>query len=45
MSNDLTTIFQNSGVSIPLGLDEDTLAVAGNTQQNKRISIVRSRIP
>lgn len=39
MSNELATIFQNSGVAIPLGLDEDTLAVAGNTTQNKRISI------
>ena len=39
MSNELATIFQNSGVSFPLGLDEDTLAVAGNTTQNKRISI------
>lgn len=39
MSNELATIFQNSGVSLPLGLDEDTLAVAGNTTQNKRISI------
>ena len=39
MSNELATIFQNSGVALPLGLDEDTLAVAGNTTQNKRISI------
>ena len=40
MSNELATIFQNSGVAIPQGLDEDTLAVAGNaTQGNKRISI------
>jgi len=39
VSNELATIFQNSGVAIPLGLDEDTLAVAGNTNQNKRISI------
>lgn len=39
MSNELATIFQNSGVAIPTGLDEDTLAVAGNTSQNKRISI------
>ena len=39
MSNELATIFQNSGVALPLGLDEDTLAVAGNTTQSKRISI------
>lgn len=39
MSNELATIFQNSGVALPLGLDEDTLAVAGNTNQSKRISI------
>ena len=39
MSNELATIFQNSGVALPMGLDEDTLAVAGNTTQNKRISI------
>jgi hypothetical protein len=40
MSNELATIFQNSGVALPQGLDEDTLAVAGNaTQGTKRISI------
>jgi len=39
VSNEIATIFQKSGVAIPLGLDEDTLAVAGNTGQNKRISI------
>lgn len=40
MSNELATIFQNSGLAIPTGLDEDTLAVAGNaTKGNKRISI------
>lgn len=40
MSNELATLFQNSGLSIPTGLDEDTLAVAGGaTKGNKRISI------
>ena len=40
MSNELATIFQNSGLSIPTGLDEDTLAVAGGAiKGNKRISI------
>jgi hypothetical protein len=40
MSNELQTIFQNAGGLIESGLDEDTLAVAGNaTKGNKRISI------
>lgn len=39
MSNQLATMFQGSDL-IELGLDEDTLAVAGNaTKGNKRISI------
>lgn len=39
MSNDLTTMFSGA-VMVPIeGLDEDTLAVAGGTRQNKRISI------
>jgi len=40
MSNELANIFQNAGGLMELGLDEDTLAVAGNaTKGNKRISI------
>jgi hypothetical protein len=39
MSNDLATIMQSSDL-VELGLDEDTLAVAGGaTKGNKRISI------
>ena len=40
MSNELANIFQNAVGSLELGLDADTLAVAGNaTKGNKRISI------
>lgn len=39
MSNDLTVFLQNNVALIETGLDEDTLAVAGSGNSNKRISI------
>ena len=46
MSNELANIFQNAVGSLELGLDEDTLAVAGNaTKGNKRISIEGRVLP
>jgi hypothetical protein len=40
MSNELMSILQNNPQIVQTGLDEDTLAVAGNSQNaNKRISI------
>ena len=39
MSNDLTLLIQNNPALVGTGLDEDTLAVAGNSTGNKRISM------
>lgn len=39
MSNDLTLLIQNNPALVGTGLDADTLAVAGNSTGNKRISI------
>ena len=40
MSNELISILQNNPQIVQTGLDEDTLAVAGNSANaNKRISI------
>jgi hypothetical protein len=39
MSNELATILQNNPALIGTGLDEDTMAVAGGSGGNKRISI------
>jgi hypothetical protein len=39
MSNQLANIFQQASNVAITGLDEDTIAVAGNTNQSKRISI------
>jgi len=39
MSSELISILQNSPQIIQTGLDDDTKAVAGNTNSTKRISI------
>jgi len=40
MSNELATILKNNpALTVPTGLDEDTIAVAGSLNQTKRISI------
>lgn len=39
MSNELANIFQQASNIVEMGLDDDTRAVAGNTNQAKRISI------